>query len=487
MSKTWRMYNDFLKTVDAFVSLGETYSLAPFDAILQPLMDEALRELGQDRWRRGTLLIPRVLIWLVLALTVRRDLNYDKALNWMVSGFRWLVELLPAQTKIVSDGAISHARVKLGVEVFRVLLVKLGQALPPVPADFHGRISVAFDGSTGTMPDTEPNRAAFGKPSARQGQAAFPQMRLMGLLAVAQRRLLDIAWAPYRGKGTGERALLVEILARLVCRGLLFLLDAGLYSFEVLWQIDRQEGEFIVKTPAHVKPKRLKRLPDGSWLAEVTGKIVDPAIPLRPSGRKSWKTVTLTVRVIRVEIPGFRPFSLMTNLLDPAITASEIARHYHQRWEIEIAYDEIKTHQCATLRGQAPTTFRSKLPDLVKQEMYALVIMYNLIRALISQAAAQHNQDPRTISFLDALQHILDAAPILTVMPPAYREKKRTYLLTLIANCQIDRPRRPRLTPRVVKVKMSKFARKNANHKSQTRDIVNELRILEWKPGVSNV
>jgi len=477
----------FLKIGEALASIGETYSLAPFDAILQPVMDETLRELEQDHWRRGTLLIPRVLIWLVLVLTVRRDLNCDRALNWMVSGFRWLVELLPAQSQMVSDGAISHARVKVGVEVFRVLWVKLGQALPPVPADFHGRTSVAFDGSTGTMPDTESNRAAFGKPSARQGQAAFPQVRLMGLLAVAQRRLLDIAWAPYRGKGSGERALLVEILARLVCRGLLFLLDAGLYSCEVLWQIDQQEGEFIVKTPAHVKPKRLKRLPDGSWLAEVSGKIVDPTRPRTPSGRKSWQTVTLTVRVIRVEIPGFRPFSLMTNLLDPAITAREIAQHYHQRWEIEITYDEIKTHQCATLRGQAPTTFRSKRPDLVKQEIYALVIMYNLIRTLISQAAAQHDQDPRTLSFLEALQHILEAAPILTVMPPADREKKQTYLLTLIATCQIDRPRRPRLNPRVVKVKMSKFARKNANHKSQTRDIVNQLRILEWIPGESNV
>jgi hypothetical protein len=128
----------FLKIGEALASIGETYSLAPFDAILQPVMDETLRELEQDHWRRGTLLIPRVLIWLVLVLTVRRDLNCDRALNWMVSGFRWLVELLPAQSQMVSDGAISHARVKVGVEVFRVLWVKLGQALPPVQRTFTG-------------------------------------------------------------------------------------------------------------------------------------------------------------------------------------------------------------------------------------------------------------------------------------------------------------------------------------------------------------
>ena len=115
-----------------------------------------------------------------------------------------------------------------------------------------------------------------------------------------------------------------------------------------------------------------------------------------------------------------------------------IKLHYHRRWDIEIAYDEIKTHQCVTLRGQAPTTFRSKRPDLVQQEIYALAITYNLVRTLIRQAAAEHGQDPTTLSFLDALQHILDAAPLLTADTPDHREQKRQYLLTLLADCPID-------------------------------------------------
>ena len=213
------------------------------------------------------------------------------------------------------------------------------------------------------MPDTEENRAAFGKPSARNGAAAFPQVRLMALLAVGQRRLMEVAWAAYRGKGSGESALMMEIVERIVCEGLLFLLDAGLFSFDLLMCFQRKQGKFIVKAPYHVKPKLTKRSPDGSWLAEIQSKIVDPEVPLAPNGRKHWKTVSLTVRVIHVVIPGFRPFWLMTNLLDPGITA--------------------------------------------------------------------------------------------------------------------DRPRRPRLNPRLVKVKISKFARKNANHKSQLRDIVQDLKIIE--------
>ena len=130
----------------SFILVGQTFSLAPFDTILQPLINETLTEHGKDRYRKGTRLIPKVLIWLVLVLTLRRDLNYDKALNWMVSGFRWLTDLLPADVKIVGDGAISHARVQLGVGVFRTLFAKLVATFHPLPADFHGRISVIFDG-----------------------------------------------------------------------------------------------------------------------------------------------------------------------------------------------------------------------------------------------------------------------------------------------------------------------------------------------------
>jgi hypothetical protein len=198
--------------------------------------------------------------------------------------------------------------------------------------------------------------------------------------------------------------------------------------------------------------------------------------------------VSLLVRVIRLEIPGYRPVTLVTNLLAPDITAREIALHYHQRWDIEIAYDEIKTHQCVTLRGQAPTTFRSKRADLVQQELFALVIMYNLVRLLIAQAATKHDKDPRFISFLDSLQHIIDAAPIKTADPTGQAAEKMEHLLDLIADCDIDRPRRQRINPRVVKVKMSNFRKKNDSHKSEHRNIEKEMRIIwEYQPVPQNL
>ena len=462
---------------ETFIQLGE-FSLAPFGQILDSPIKQVLTEQGKAKYRKGTKLVPQLLVWLVLALTLRRDLNGQKVLNWLVSGFRWMHGILPAQAKLVQEGAISHARVALGENVFRLLFARLTCSFQKLEPDFHGWVSVIFDGSTGTMPDTEANTATFHKPQSRRGSAAFPQLRLMSLMALSVRLLLDIAYAPYCGKGTGERALVREILAQVNRPGLLFLLDAGLYALDMLWTIDQKQHVYIVKASRQVKFKPTQVLEDGSFLARLTHKIPDPDASPTESGRQHWMQVYLDVRVIRVQIPGFRPMTLVTNLLDPAISAREIAVHYHQRWDIEVAYDEIKTHQCATLRGQSPTTFRSKRPDLVKQELYALLIMYNAVRLLIYQAAVQQGKDPRFISFLDALQHIIDAAPIMTAEASEQRQDQFDYLLTLIADCAIDRPRRHRVNPRVVKVKMSKFKRKNKKHKTENRDIERELQIL---------
>ena len=472
----------FTGSDDDFKQIGESFSLAPFAEVLQSIIEEVLVEQGLGKSRKGTLLVPTVLIWLVLALTIRRDMNYHKVLNWMVSGFRWLEGLLPPTSRIVSDGAISHARVRMGIEVFRLIFIKLVASFEEIEPDFHGRVSAAFDGSTGTMPDSEANCKEFSKPNSGRGQAAFPQLRLVALLAVSARLILDVAYGTYTGKGTGERALMRQILARQCSQTLLFLLDAGLYSIEMIWTIIDGTQEFLVKVPKTVKLKRIKTLPDGSYLALLTGKIIDPDNPKRENGDNRWKKVGMTVRVIDCVIPGFRPFRLMTNILDTDITARELALHYHKRWDIEIAYDEIKTHQCATLRGQSPTTFRSKRPDLVGQELYAMLIMYNLVRLLIVQATATNGKDPRSISFLDVLQHIIDAVPIMTASDSEQQQERFNYLLTLIANCNIDRPRRHRINNRVIKVKMSRFRRKNEKDVSEERNLEKELEIIGENP-----
>lgn len=451
--------------------------MEPFAPTLSPLIAESLRETSQDRSRKGTFLTPTLSIWFVLAMTIRRDLNYHKVLDWMSSTWRWMTVALPA--KLVQDGAISHARAKLGVDVFILLFRKVACLLSRVEPDFHGFVTVMFDGTTLSMPDTPSNHERFGKHTSSRGPSGFPLMRVVTLMVRAGRVMVDVAFAPILGKGTGERTLLHQMLPRVTLHNALFLFDAGFYSFVLLHDLHRFTHHFLMKISAsvHVTPLRHGRLPDGSYLAVIRGKIEAPA---RSRGtRKAYCHLAYLVRVIDGQIPGFRPFRLITNLLDRRISATELVRHYHQRWDIELGYDEIKTHQCATLRGQAPTILRSKRADLVEQELYALLITYNLTRWLMLQAAQEHGVDPLQISFLDTLHWIVDAvAQMDYTNSEQHTAQQHKYLYRLIAESLIARPRRLRTNHRVIKVKSSKFKVKRKHHRSQTIDYEKEMQIL---------
>jgi hypothetical protein len=443
---------------------------------LKPVIEESLSECGKDKSRKGTLLTPLLTVLVVIGLVLRRDLSYLSTLNWLVSGLRWLHCHLPQ--KLVAEGAISHARERLGVRVFQLIFQKILSRTMTLPKDFHGLTSVAFDGSNITMPDTKDNQEVFGKPKGGRGEGAFPQRRVVALLILPLRVVADFAFGAYKGKGTGERSLMTDIINRIPYKNLFFLWDAGLYSFE-LWQLALDRGNHVLaKLSFTVKPKPIpgKRFADGSYLAVISKKVVDPERSTEK--KKFYTTRELIVRVIDYQIPGFRPARLITTILDPEITAMELAIHYHKRWDIEIAFDEIKTHQCATLRGQTPTILRSKKAGLVKQELYAIFIVYNLIRDVMYQSADQSNTLPRSISFLDTMQCMIDAIPHMCIVIGTQAKKKFDYLLSLITECTIDRPQRHRINPRVVKVKMSKFKRKCRYHKSSSRNLEKELQVI---------
>lgn len=468
------------KSVESPTNLADfsvNYNFHPFAQRLDPLIRETLAQLGQDQDRKGTKLVSRLVVWLVLALTIRRDLSCEAVLDWMISGWRWMSCRLPKQ--VVAAGAIAHARIRVGVKVFETLFNQVVSTFQPILPDFHEWVSVAFDGSTGHMPDTATNQQRFGKAkSRRKGEAsAYPQMRWMSLLAIGPRLLLDVAYGPSVGKGTGERTLMMIILERLQPSNWLFMMDAGLYSFLMMFTLEQQQCAFLLKVSSKPRLPVAKRLPDGSYLCYKQGKIEVPNGAT--DKRKKWRKETLTLRVIPYQIPGFRAARLVTNILDPGITAKELVMHYHKRWDIELCFDEIKTHQCATLRGQIPTLFRSKRPELVEQEFYAMMLVYNLLRELMLEASPQADKDPLLLSFLDCLQLVIDAVPHMSQpMPPQALEQQQQYLLNLMAEADIDRPRRQRVNERVVKVKMSKFKRKTSQHRGSSRNMEKELQIL---------
>ncbi len=219
-----------VKTVaETLKQISPSFSLKPFAPIIQPIIEETLIEHKKNKSREGTILTPIIIVWLVLSLTLRRDINYPKTLNWLILGLRWITLDLP--TKIVKDGAVSHARVRIGVDIFRDIFYKFASSFKKNIPDFYGRTTVMFDGTAMTMPDTKSNTEKFGKHKTGRGYGAFPQMRVVALMIMSTRRIFDIAYAPIKGKKTGEKTLMFEILKRCKDKGFLFLFDAGFYSF----------------------------------------------------------------------------------------------------------------------------------------------------------------------------------------------------------------------------------------------------------------
>lgn len=463
-------------TAKVFSEIENQFEFAPFEAIISPIIKDVLKG---KKVRKGTRLTPLLTVWLCFALALRRNLNCQKTLDWLLAGLRW--KSLNVNGKFFKDGTISHARIRMGFEIFRSIFNRFTMTFKDdVDADFHGMKTFMFDGTSLTAPDTESNREEFGKHTSGRGRSAFPQIRAVALMSLVGRRIVDVAYAPCRGKKTGEKTLMFEILERFRTVNSLLLFDAGFYSFNLIDHMHKNGFKYILKIAKSVKLQQIPGsvMPDGSYMAKIVGKFIVGKYP--KNGRNKWGKVEMVVRVIHFQIPGFQPVRLITNLSDPVITAKEIVLHYHKRWDIEIAFDEIKTHQCATLKGHAPTILRSKRSDLVKQELYCILTMYNLIRTLIIKATETEDIDPLSISFLETLDLIVESIPLMSVIT-GKTEKAYVFLLKMIANRKIDRPRRARRNPRVVKIKMSNWKRKRSKDKSEVFNFEEDLEILYQK------
>ena len=185
----------------------------------------------------------------------------------------------------------------------------------------------------------------------------------------------------------------------------------------------------------------------------------------------------MLVRVIEYRIRGFERVRLVTSLLDPSIPPLDLVLEYHRRWEIELALDELKTHQSSTAVGTLKTIFRSRTPRNVMQEAYALFAAYNLVRSTIADAAQRHRLAPDKISFVGSLRAISLMVPRMRGAPSHRLLALYDQLLLDIAEALIDRPRRGRQYPRVVRVKMSNFKLKRPHHHELKVDFKSTIRI----------
>ena len=383
-----------------YISLGvvaKTFPVATVKSVLEAT--------GRSS-RRQRELPAHVVVYYVIALALYMQSSYREVLRGLLEGIQWLLNPT-ARIKVTGKSGISQARTRLGVEPVKQLH---DQIVCPIATEatkgawYRGWRVVSLDGSTLDVADEDANDAAFGRPVAQRGKSAFPQIRFVSLVENGTHVLFGTQMAGY---GTSEMALAKGVIPWLG-QGMLCLADRYFFSFE-LWRQARGTGAGLLwRIRKNLRLPCEQRLADGSYLSRI--------YPSQEDRRRNTNGVVVRVIDYRLEgVAGAEPlYRLVTTILDPeAAPALELAALYHERWEIETAFDELKTH----LRG-ARIVLRSKRPDLVRQEFYGLLMAHFAIRGLMHEAALKADEDPDRLSFVHAVRVIRRKLPGFAAIPP---------------------------------------------------------------------
>jgi hypothetical protein len=445
------------KATAEFGGLPNALVLEALSRYLPPeRMEAALARTGRggSRVRR---LPAKAVLWLVIAIGLWGDLDIPAIWRQVAGTLRslWLVARgQPPPCK----AALSQARSRLGPRPLRQLF--LATAEPAATAKtrgafYRGMRLMLIDGQKLSVPDTPANARAFGKPSTtRYGQeilGGYPQVTTVRLVEAGTHLSVEALLKPAKA---AEYPLAAALLKK-VAPGDLVLWDRGYYGYRLLKDALDQGKQVLGRVGSHVVFDKIQTLSDGSYLADIYPTTRD----------KRRRTHALRVRVLEYTLndpdrPGRgERHRLVTTLLDAdQFPALELIVLYHQRWEIEIANDEIVTHQLAR-----SVDLRSRTPCGVVQEFYGILLAHNAVRSMMLQSAMRVDIDPRQLSFMHAVRVIRETIPLLRAAPTALLPALYQAMLHHIGTGRLP-PRDRRINPRVVKVKMSNFKKKRPEH-----------------------
>lgn len=390
--------------ISDYISLGVISKTFPVERVKQIITDA-----GKASQRQRDL-PAHVVLYYVIALALYMRSSYREVLRCLLEGIQWL-KGPESLVKVSGKSGISQARNRLGYravkrvhdEIVRPIATKQTRG-----AWYKDWRLVSIDGSCLDVADTQGNREHFGRPGSARGVAAFPQLRLVSLVENGTHVLFG---TQVGGCRTGENTLADKVVEWLAT-GSLCLADRNFFSYS-MWNKARSTGaELLWRMRKNAVLPIEKRLEDGSYLSQVY-----PG----PTDRRRREN-GVVVRVLEYCLEGVEDaeelYRLITTVLDPALApANELAALYHERWEIETAFGEFKTH----LRG-ARIVLRSKTPDLVLQECYGLLMAHYAIRGLMHEAALKDDIDPDRLSFIHAVRVVRRKLPFYVSFPPGGSE-----------------------------------------------------------------
>jgi len=458
---------DFASALDAVVESGIPATTKRFGSALNVAwIDEALDQTGTMSVRRRRL-PARHVVWLVIAMALFRDCAIRTVAMHLGLSSPWESARRPGQARSVAASAVAQSRQRLGDEAMQIIFDRSSQAWaePAADADQWRGLSVwGMDGTTLNVPDTKDNEEAFGLPGTGRGRPGYPQVRLVALMALRSHLLRGVRFGPYRGKETGEQAL-AEELRPMIPEDSLTIFDKGFLNYGALWRLHHDaDGEpttrhFLIRAKTNLKWKTVAVLGPGDELVEVSmsrqARKKDPGLPR-----------TMRVRVVSYQVDGWPERKLMTSLLDPErFPAHEVAGLYHERWETELGYAELKTTML-----ERKEALRSRKPGTVRQEIWGILLAYNLVRLMILEAAEEAGLPPTRISFKNALHLIHTFCAVNAWVAPSRTMKTELRMLREMLGVLILPERRPeRRYKRHVKIKMSGYARNPGRAASTNR------------------
>jgi hypothetical protein len=433
--------------------LGELTRIVPFE-----MVDEVLAETGRTQ-QRLRLLPSRVVVYLVLAAGLFAEVGYLGVWDKLVAGLDGLGLTRPSGT------AVWQARIRVGAAPLRALFDLLrgpAAGIRTAGVWWRGLLVTAIDGTVLDVPDSPGNAAYLGRNRSQHGTAGYPQIRLVALVACGTRAIIDAVFGP---KSAGETTQAMRLL-RSLHAGMIVLLDRGFDGNDFLAAVAGTDADVLVRLRGNRKPRVLRRYRDGSYLALVGG---------------------LQLRIIECEISisttaGTRTgiYRLATTLLDyQRFPAFAVVTLYHERWDIESTYLEIKS----TLLGRR--VLRSAHPALIAQEIYALLAVYQVLRIAITDAAeSTDGVDPDRGSFTIAVHTardlIVQAANVIAETTiDLVGAIGRRVLNTLMP------ARRLRVSPRAVKRPLSRYAYKSLGVDRKSYQATLSIDILAGQPALT--
>lgn len=373
--------------------LAEAFPLETVQAILAATGRE-----GQ----RKRLLPASMMVYYVIALGLFVGVGCREVLRRLLDGATWI---WPNEVRVASESAITQARQRLGSipieRLYEEVVVPIAKKITR-GAWFRGWRVVTIDGFILDVAESDENVKAFGRPGSSRGRSAYPQVRVVGFVENGTHAFFG---AEMDRCNVGETTIARRILGKLR-KNMLCLADRNFLCYPLWQQAVATGAKLVWRAKLQLVIPKTRKLWDGSYLAKIY-----PSPKHRRADRDG-----IPVRLIDYRIDGFREsYRLVTNILDPnKAPALELAKLYSERWTIETAFDEIKTH----LRG-SNVVLRSKLPELVRQDVFGLLLAHFGVRFVMHDAALSEDIAADELSFVHTLRVVHRKLPWFVSFPPS--------------------------------------------------------------------